>query len=219
MSLCAVPGCRFPRLPRSPLCNTHKSAKRRHGDAQQRGITASELRPYIKTVRAHIRRNAKNTVWEQLDNLWRLLLEGCERELHEQRNRAAVAYVREAKEQLVKLHGNVKPRDAIETVLAMYLLLEWQPRRFKSDDAFRSQLVRRVRSLSDMNVGSYYQHTSRKTKRVYRDLSPRTTRALAGYLTDTFGRAGLYIASLERNRIEAQGKAKQALDTALSELK
>lgn len=219
MSLCAVPGCRSPKLPRSPLCNTHKSAKRRHGDAQQRGITVRDLAPYVKSVRAHIRRNSKNSVWEQLDNLWRLLLDELGRELEELRNRPAVAYDREAKEQLVKLKDAVKPREAVEVILAMYMLQEFDPRRFKSDDAFRFQLVRRVRALSDVNVGSYYQHETRKVKRVYRDLSPRATRALASYLVETFGRAGVYIASHERNRVEAQGKAKAELDKALAELK
>jgi hypothetical protein len=192
MSFCAVPGCRSVRLARSPLCNTHKSAKRRHGDPQQRGTTLAELQPYLKLVRAHIRRNSKNSVWQQLDDLWRLLLDECERELEERRDRPSVAYDREAKEQLVKLKMGVKPRDAVEVMLAMYALQEFEPRRFKSDDAFRFQLVRRLRALSDLNVGSYYQHETRKVKRVYQDLSPRTTRALAGYLTETFGRAGLH---------------------------
>jgi hypothetical protein len=182
-------------------------------------VTSAELQPYLKTVRAHIRRNSKNTVWDQLDNLWQLLLDECERELHERRNRPAVAYDREAKEQLVKLKGAVKPRAAVEVILAVYLLQEFALRRFKSDDAFCFQLVRRIRGLSDVNVGSYYQHETRKTKRVYRDLSPRAARAFAGYLVDTFGRAGLYIARLELDRIEKQGKAQRELDKALSELK
>ena len=106
--LCAVPGCRAARLARSPLCNTHKSAKRRHGHEQQRTVTTRELAPYIKTVRAQIKRNSKNTVWDQLDNLWRLLLEECDTELEALRNRPAVAYHREAKQQLVKLKEAVK---------------------------------------------------------------------------------------------------------------
>lgn len=219
MSQCAVPGCGAARLARSPLCNTHKSRKRRHGDAQQPGITVTTLQPYLKTLRAHIRRNAKSTLWDQLDNLWRVLIEECERDLELLANRPAVAYDREAKQQLVKLKQDVKPRQAVEVILVMFMLQEFEPRRFKSDDAFRFQLVRRVRALSDLNVGSYYQHTTRKVKRVYRDLSPRATRAFAGYLTETFGRAGLYIATHERNRIEAQGKAKAELGTALAELK
>jgi hypothetical protein len=217
--LCTIPGCRSARLPRSPLCNTHKSAKRRHGDPQQRGVTVAELQPYLKIICAHIRRNSKNTVWHQLDGLWRLLVDACERELEERRNRPDVAYDREAKQQLVKLRQTVKPREVVELILAMYALQEFEPRRFKSDDAFRFQLVRRVRALSDVNVGAYYQHETRKVKRVYRDLSPRTTRALAAYLAETFGRAGLYIAAHERNRIEAAGKAKAELDKALAELK
>jgi hypothetical protein len=62
-----------------------------------------------------------------------------------------------------------------------------QPRTFKSDQAFNYQLARRVRSLSNVNAGEYWDNNTKKTKRVYRDIPPKTLSVLAEYLKDIFG--------------------------------
>lgn len=54
---------------------------------------------------------------------------------------------RHAASELIKVSEAVETTAIIETVLAMYLLAEDQPRRFRSDKAFLFQLVRRVRAL------------------------------------------------------------------------
>ena len=221
MRTCKVPGCPFTTTRWGKLCNTHKCRQRRHGHPEQRAVTKAYLRQYIKLVRDYISRNAANPVWGQLDSLWCALLEECARERAEERRdgRAYIVHGREAREQLERLKGVVDPREAIETVLAMFLMLEFEPRQFRSDDAFRFQLVRRVRGLSEVNAGTWYDHGSRRVRRVYRDLRPKSTRALAGYLVDSFGRAGLYIAKQECARLDQQRNAKKQLDAALSELK
>jgi len=43
------------------LCNTHKSNKRRHGHAQQRGVTAAVLEPHREAVQAVIERNREES--------------------------------------------------------------------------------------------------------------------------------------------------------------
>ena len=221
MPSCKVTGCPCPTTRWGTLCNTHKCRQRRHGHPEQRGVTKAYLRQYIKLVRDHVTRNTANPVWGQLDNLWCVLVDECARELAEERRLglARVIYGREARQQLERLKGIVKPREAIETILAMFLMWEFEPRQFRSDDAFRFQLVRRVRGLSEVNAGTWYDHGSRRVRRVYRDLRPKATRALAGYLVNTFGRAGLYIAKQECARLDEQRNAKQQLDNALGKLK
>ena len=73
----------------------------------------------------------------------------------------------------------------------MYLMLEQEePRRFRSDDGFRFQLARRVRALTDVNQGTWYDHWAQRVKRVYRDTAPKTT-ACIGELTDALWSAAV----------------------------
>jgi hypothetical protein len=216
---CAVPGCGHPRTARGHFCNTHRSRQRRHGHAQQEGITATALAPYRKLIRDHVKRNATSSAWVQLDHYWRNLIEACEQELEALRNRAVTRWERKALEHLAAMKDLVQPREVVETVLAMYALQHFEPRRFRSDEAFRFQLVRRVLALAPVNVGSYYDHKSRRVKRVYRDLPPRLTRAISGHLVNTFGASGLHVAALEMTRKEQEAKQKEELRTALAELK
>ncbi len=106
----------------------------------------------------------------------------------------------------------------VEVVIAMYLLENQNPHRFKSHEAFGRQLVRRVRALSDMNVGTYFDHHSGKVKRVYRDFKPRTTDLLADLLRTIFGAAALTVVSLERRDAEAQRTEQLELHAALNQL-
>lgn len=219
MNLCHVSGCRSPRTRRGHYCNTHKSTLRRHGDPQQRGITVSQLAPYAKLLREHVRRNATSPLWPQLDGLWAALLDDCRSELQAYyEGTAAVRHRVQAMLELVQLDDGVKPKQVWEVVVAMFMLMEFEERLLKSDDAFRFQLVRRVRALSDLNVGSYYQHETRRVKRVYRDLSPRVAAAMADLLIQAFGRVGVYIARFEHARHVQHTHRARTVDRALSNL-
>jgi hypothetical protein len=106
----------------------------------------------------------------------------------------------------------------VETALAMFMLQELEPRRFRSDEAFRTQLVRRVRGLTEVNAGEYYDHASGKTKRAYRELTPRATAVLGLWLAEAFGGAGLHLARLELTEWEKKNEERRELHKALSEL-
>jgi hypothetical protein len=49
------------------------------------------------------------------------------------------------------------------------------PRRFRSDTAYRFQLVRRTRALADVNAGLRYDHRSNKVRRVSMTYIAKTT--------------------------------------------
>jgi hypothetical protein len=127
-------------------------------------------------------------------------------------------YEAEAWFNVVKIGTNASAMEVIEVALAMYLLQVENPRRFQSDNAFGGQLVRRVRTLAPISVGSYYDHKARRAKSVYRDAKPKTTAILARILQDTFGVAGLTVARLERYEIDKLRTETQALSDALGEL-
>jgi hypothetical protein len=74
---------------------------------------------------------------------------------------------------------------------------ECDPRRFVSDEAFRFQLARRLRGLTDVNAGEWFNYKTGKTKRAYRDLSPRATAILGNLLVHCFGLPGVMLAKKE----------------------
>ncbi|MBM6592391.1 recombinase family protein [Microvirga pudoricolor] len=120
---------------------------------------------------------------------------------------------------LVTLKGDtVEPHEVIVTALAMFLMHYQEPRRFKSDDAFTTQLVRRVRGLSDVNVGEWYDDKSGRTRRVYRELPPRVVQVIAGWLIPMLGGIGLKLVELEQAEWDARQQEIRSFYKAVSDL-
>jgi hypothetical protein len=117
------------------------------------------------------------------------------------------------------LADHVEAREVIETALAMYLLESYDPRQFRSDAAFRTQLVRRLRGLTEANAGVWYDRSTGKTKRAYRELPPRSVACMADWLVTAFGVVGIYIARLERMDWVKEAEERKALHTALAGLR
>ena len=69
--------------------------------------------------------------------------------------------------------------------------------------------MRRIRGLTEVNAGEWYDHRTGKTKRAYRDLSPRTTAIMADLLVQTFGAPGVMLAKREAQDL-AKGKQQVA---------
>lgn len=124
-----------------------------------------------------------------------------------------------AAREVVTLGENVTPREVVVCVLAMYLMWEMDTHRFRSDDGFRTQLVRRVRRLTEANAAFYFDPVADKGKRVYRDLPPRAAKVFGGWLAETLGVAGLTLARLELRDIEKAKQDRLEMRAALAELK
>ena len=119
---------------------------------------------------------------------------------------------------IVRLGADIEPRVIVETVLAMYMLGDLEPRRFRSDAAFRRQLVRRVMRLSEVNVAEWYDHRTGRMKRTYRDFTPGAADIIAGWLVETLGVVGLHLAKLHRADIENSLQQKAEFHKALTDL-
>jgi hypothetical protein len=218
MHQCIVPGCTRLLSGWSRYCPTHKSRDRRHGHPQQRGITKAELAPYLRAVEARIAKNADSPVWAKIEGNWTVMVNHAMAELARYgAGEAFVGHERQAYQQIVRL-APLPPRDVVETALAVYLLAEDQPRRFQSDEAFRYQLVRRVRMLTEANRGTWWNASTNKVQFAYRELSPRATEFLGELLTMTFGLAGLHVARLERSQAQAKENEAEDLKSALQGL-
>jgi hypothetical protein len=217
---CRAPGCQAPISSRfSIFCSRHQSRLRRQGDVAQEAITKADLKTYVGQVRNRIAKNPDNPAWASLDDRWRTVVGHAEGILAAaRRGVAGASYQRTAAHEVVKLNGHVKPREIVEAALALFMLLQDQPRRFRSDQAFRTQLVRRTRGLSDVNAGTRFDAVSGRTRRAYRELTPRATAVLGQWLADAFGAAGLHLAKLEEGDREARQREAQQLREALREL-
>lgn len=213
---CRVSGCTANAHGHGKFCNGHTSSYRRHGAPNQKGISTVELRPYLKMVDQRIAKNHESPLWAALDGRWQDLTVAA-REIVE-RSQAMVRWQREAARAVVKLAEDAEPRDIVRTVLAMYVMEGSERRRFVDDRAFQFQLVRRVRLLSEVNVGKHHNHATGKTKRVYRDLAPRIVVCLAKWLVEFFGSAGVWMAKLEKDQNEAQQREREDFKTALAGL-
>lgn len=214
---CAAPGCLEATAGYSTLCHQHKQVQRRHGHAAQVGVTVHALRPYGVRVAARRAKNRDSNAWVILGQRWEVVVEHSRQTLANfGAGQADLRHSVQAAEQVRNLADSVPPEAVVQTALAMFLYRDDQPRRFRSDRAFDFQLVRRVRGLSTLNAGTYWDGESKRNKMVYRDLPPRTTEALAGALKDAFGLAGVMLAGKERQEAalahEDQHRLAQALE-------
>lgn len=217
--LCRAPGCAKPATRYGHFCTTHKSRWRRHGDVGQVGITKEVLKPYTDLVRARIEKNAGNPTWAACDDRYRAVVAHAKGILAEaNRGVAGSRNERTAANAIVRLTADVEPRVVVETVLAMYMLWDLEPRRFRSDEAFRRQLVRRVMRLSEVNVGEWHDHQTGRVKRTYRDFTPGAADVIAGWLVETLGVVGLHLAKLHRLDVEKDQHQKAEFHKALTDL-
>ena len=213
---CKAPGCSQAASGYSIYCDHHKQAQRRHGHAAQAGVTVHELRPFVALVDARKAKNPGNPTWPMLVARWEAVVDAAKATLvrygsGQPGNRYAV----KAAHQLTTLAENTEPWAVVRTVLAMYLLQDQQPRRFVSDAAFDAQLVRRVTRLAPANAGTYWDQSSGRAKRVYRDIPPRAVQALAVPLKEALGAAGVMLAAKEREDAERQRDERQQLAEAI----
>lgn len=216
---CRAPGCHGAASGFSPFCNLHKQATRRHGHPAQTSITVHELRPYMARVRARRAKNKSSEVWSILATRWEAV-ESHSRGIVERYASGAtsIRHERMAAQAVVSMAGSVPAEKVVHTVLAMYLLAQDRPNRFQSDRAFRFELVRRVRGLSDVNAGTYWDQKAGRSRRVYRDLPPRVVEVLGQWLAEAFGGAGLALAGKEREDAERAAQEHQRLAAALGDL-
>ncbi|MEZ2142647.1 hypothetical protein AAE026_10085 [Bradyrhizobium sp. DN5] len=211
---CRVNGCANARAGHSLLCSKHRSRKRRHGHEEQRTISKSDLKPFIEKVQARIAKQPDAKLWSVLDQRWDIVTSKWRAELPT----TIYRYVRAGTKELVRLADTVSGRDVAVTVIAMYLLQANDPRLFRNEMGFRTQLVRRVRTLSSTSFSRWSGASDGRERRAMKELEPRTVEYLSALLVKLFGPAGVRVAQLERREEEEQRKEQLAFYEALGEV-
>lgn len=219
---CAAPGCTSSRSSRtySPYCSAHRRALRRHGSVQQRPITMEHLRPHIEAVRGWQARNPESPAWAILAGRWETLV-GHARSVIASRAAGKVSIRHEVKaaELLLNVADAAAPEEVVRVALGLYLLRDSRPALFPDDRGFLFTLARRVRKLSPLAVGQYWNHKQRRMVAVYRDPPPKVTAVLGQWLAECFGPAGLQMAGLERQRAQRAEEERHRLAAELKELR
>ncbi|MET4273311.1 MULTISPECIES: hypothetical protein [unclassified Bradyrhizobium] len=211
---CRVNGCANTRAGHSLLCSKHRSRKRRHGHEEQRTISKGDLKPFIEKVQARIAKQPDAKLWSVLDQRWDIVTAKWRAELP----KTIIRYVRAGMKELVRLSNTVSGREVAVTVIAMYLLQEYDPRLFKNEMGFRTQLVRRVRGLSSTSFSNWSGASDGRERRAMKELEPRTAEYLSGLLVELFGVAGVRIAQIEKREEEEQRKERLTFYDALREV-
>jgi hypothetical protein len=171
------------------------------------------LKPYLRLVKNRISKNAENIAWVTLDERFRALVDHAEGILaYFASGKAGSRFERIAAQEVVKLAKEVKPREVVEVTAAMVMMWTMEPRWFRSDNAFRIQLARRVRSLTDLHVGERYDHVRGKIRRHYRELTSKAALILGHWLATTLGVGGQHLARIEE--AERDKKARESREIA-----
>lgn len=199
-------------------CYSHRSRKRRHGAVDQLAITKADLKRYETVLENRIARNKDKAIWSLLVARWEALVSESQRMLRETASKPTAAWKKTAAGEIVSLWGIVHPEAIIRTVLAMFLMQDQEPRRFSSDKAFNTQIVRRVRGLSPLNARRWADPTTGRTKTAYTELSPKAVEAIAAKLVAAFGATGVTIAQLERRQYERERQEQAAYHEAMGEI-
>ena len=216
---CAVAVCGQPTSGYSTHCEAHKRTLRRHGHAEQTGVTVHELASHRKRVEAHRAKNPGNPTWALLEARWDALTAHAEATLRAyESGAAAVSYERQTTQQLLAIRDAAPAKDVIDTALAMYSIQVERPARFKSDRAFLVQMSRRVRGLAEVNAGSRWSPSERRMKKTYTEVPPKVLACLGASLQTAFGIAGLRLAELDKKDVAGKQAEKLALHDALKEL-
>lgn len=181
---------------------------------EQEAISVAELKPYVAWLEAWIaRRKSGDTIRKHLRELWKAAVTWAEGETRAHAGRLAKAYHRGTWRDILKVAGEVDADKIAMTCVAMVVMREQHPSRFKSDRAFWVQLARRFRTLTDHHVATYWDNAQGRQKRVYRNPGPRQGEYLGSTLGKTFGAVGLKIAeTIHREQEEEKDRVKRALD-------
>lgn len=216
---CSVASCGQAVGGYSTLCEKHKRNLRRHGHAEQKGVTVYELSAFRERVAARRAKNQGNPTWTLLQARWEALTAHAVATLEAAESGAAsVSHERAAARLLIELRDAVPAEAVIDTALAMIAFEEQRPSRFRSDKAFTVEMARRVRGLGYVNAGSRWSASEGRMKRAYAEMPPRVMQHMGAALQITFGLAGLKLAELEMRDAAGKQAERAQLNSALEDM-
>jgi hypothetical protein len=201
------------------MCARHQQRKRRHGDARQESIRATEVKPYVEQVQKIVERDHTGKIQAGLEKVVGIIRDHAEgitsdyahgRPMNKHRVQAA--------KEVLTVFRDFSPVQCGSVVAGIYLFQDECPHRFSSDKGFTFELVRRFRSISDANVGLYENPDSGRVRRAYKEITPRTIEQLGVLLVEGFKTFAAFVRIHERKKAERAQNARNLLEEGFAEL-
>lgn len=217
---CEVPGCTHPaRSNLARYCESHRQRWRRHGAPTQATIDKNDLNPFVRRARELLKRDTSGQVTAYLVQLHRRMTDYAAGILSDYaRGRPMNRYSVHAAKELREVLDNTDPVECALTVAGMLLMLEHDPRRFRTDRGFTFQLVRRFRGQTDTAIVRYSDHRTGASKTVYRDLPVKVVETLGANLREGYARFVMHVVQADRKEMERKRHAETTLDAAFHQL-
>lgn len=217
MTKCSALACNKAAGTFSPLCSSHKSRLRKQGHEEQRGITLTEMRPFLQMVRDRRMRNPDNAVWPILITRWQRLADESRGILNTyEAGLPMILHKKLAADEVIRLTTTADVQEVVDAAVAMFVMLEIRPRAFMSNKAFKFQLVRRVLRVTKANAVTYV--GSDRPKKAYRDVPPKTADVMAQWLIEAFGATGVTLGRIEKTEVHTLIEEKRSLEGDLETL-
>lgn len=220
MTICSVPGCIRPASGRfGSMCEKHRQRQRRHGDANQDSIRASQVKPYVERVQKLVERDRSGKIAAGLEKLVGIVRDYCEGIVSDyDHGRPMNKHQVQAAREVLTVFRDFSPVQCASVVAGMHLFMDAEPRAISSDKGFRFELVRQFRGISDANIGMYENPDSGEVKRAYKEIPPRTVDQLGQMLLDGFKTFVAFVRMYERKQAEREQEARNLLEQGFSSL-
>jgi len=217
---CRVPGCTGTTDTRYAIyCSAHRHRSRRHGHPEQRAITKSDLDAYKKVLKRILMLN-RRVDWSAVGKRWEAVADHARGVLAEfKAGKAGHRGTRQAAENVIAIAENVALDDILQTVIAMYLALEFDPRLFRDDVSFKAQIVRVIRRLTAASSSFSVNPRTGRMHASARELTPSARRVMAEWLVAVFAPVGVHLAKLERERLTAVDRRRTEYRELLASLR
>jgi len=215
MSHCNAAGCGRQTAGYSQFCSKHAKRNHRHGHHEQQGVTRERLKPHLELVRRFMARRGE-ALWATLEAVLATALKDAKGIVAERLSgRPGNRFEAAAASEFARVVESVPARSVIETVAAVVILREREPRAFKSDKAAFMQTARRFRSLSRETKRRYVGRRDGRVKTVTRDLHSQSATALGRMLHEALGVIGVKIMQAVDAEHNQRGETRAAAYFAL----
>ncbi|MBD9454051.1 hypothetical protein IB244_21300 [Rhizobium sp. RHZ02] len=217
MKTCKADGCSTQTNGFSALCERHKRTKARHGHPHQTGVKKSDLKPYLKEIDSYLKTVSATNADDILNDIWSRTVAKAKADIDAAaRGVPFNVHAFQAAEAILSLSKEADSRTIGMTLMAMGFWYEDDQRRWKYDEGFRFQAVRMLLRLNPREA-AYTWAINGLTRTVYREIPPRTIRALWAIIEETkLVLFGMEIAKRRAKALEAgREKAKAERDAIL----
>lgn len=185
MKICKASGCTVQANGFSSLCERHKRTKARHGHTHQTGVKKSDLKPYLKEIESYLKIASATNANDILNDIWGRAVAAAQVYIGgPARGVPFNTHDIQAAKAVVSLSKETDSRTIGVTLMAMGFWYEDDQRRWRYDEGFRFQTVRMLLRLNPREA-AYTWAMNGLTRTVYREVPPRTIRALWSVIEET----------------------------------